>query len=1240
MKYYNVRDLLLWIQTTAVHPANQLFHLRFELLLGLLFSIPPEKFQGHPLTRRKFNVFIKDFETKSSDQFRMVEDYQPFNQLKLIPYFSSRKKYYFFYAGLERPYEYLRQFEDIFLMQTDGDSYTELMLLKRLFILSLEYQTRILEKMSLIGDSKTESESLYVPTQQFYNDISPLFKMDRQHYHILKEIPSIKPGDFTAYDEKKLYLSCLDIGLFSTLSVMLSNADFYYTTPQVHLKALYDFTSPLINKSDRKRGMQSLIFKQFVSRLQQKCLQFFTIRKILAQVLKKGTNQNLAASADIIARIDANKVFLFKATEHSYEFDSSRQVEKAMKELTKTIDVIKKEDIIGLHYLDDDEIIGVPVDKMEFWSIVVYESGTFDCKIDLPSDIVGNDSWIVHMLDLQSIFEFLSSDLALVKFLRADRELLSKTRAISADYLDRFSYYISNGESYSTMGRMPDMVYFSPHSWNDFYHEKLFEKYQDNIYELIEYDFPRTFNYVRKYIGDSYEVFNTRWLNGGYVVKYGDNLVWIMFPTHEFNCTAEEIELFSRLVGPLLADYLNRLREPLLKFFKGYNFEFQVKYRIGLYPASLVKRSRELQYLRPYIAQLQQKNPFLIVTKRLKDTFNIRSYILYDTKYLIDLFSPKENIGERFCIKKLIESLVHFFDPTLSESERDIIAQEFVNLNVPVSVKGYSVEPIPTLNPKLNEYKNYQSFSNADIAIVNREIAEYLSNSGEKPGEYHGDEAKRLNNLIFQFLQKKLEEEIRQFNKNLLLYAYKEVELLEGWREICRIKSGMDADKYTRYDVVQKHTEKMSEISNAANSAKYIIESILKVQPSGERTINDESWQYLQSISLALHDVSINSDLIHYQLVPQKIIINDLFEIDYVKGPAVLNLEEFNRIERRLKIELAKQTLANRINSLVSDVLEKKDDLASFSDEFNEVSEAFRAQFGFSFINFSTMLYILGCMNCFYENLFPLSLIPEQILVSKLKEKIKNPLSKADIKKMLDFACLSFSSYQPDDELIPTKLLRRKERVNLCPLVKLKSGEYLYGNQMCLSSLGIWHNSILSADFPYSLQQNSPIAESLKKYHEYLDHQLEKEAEDIAKKTLGRKNVAARIKNFKEISQTLPSTPSCGEIDVLAVNKKTRAISVLEAKNVNRKLIPAVVRRELDYFFSGTRQYLQKLTQKQEFISNHLKEVLNHFGVHDASGWKVRKAFVVNENYPSAYCPDQTVDFVLLDKLSNYLTKK
>lgn len=1232
LKNYNIRELFLWIQTTAVHPANQLFQIRFELLLCLLFSIRPEKFRNKDLTRDQFENFIEDFDKRFSHHFHAVEDWKPFNQLKLIPYFLNRGKYYFSYGNLERPYEFLRQFENLFLIDKDEDTPSEFLVIKKMLTLSLEFQSRIIERLTKIDEAKIKSEKIYVPTQAFFNEISLMFTIDPQQLSIFECLSILQPGAFK--DTRKGIYGSYDPELFSTFHVHLFNND-YYLLPQLHLEILYKFANQVVETSSNKEAIKALILKNFVWRLQRRCTQFFTIRKVLDRILQAGTNKNLAEGTDFVVRIDADKLFFFKVAKHSLEIDSSNHVENALMELQKIIDDIRKEQIIGLRYLNG-EVIAVPSGAMEFWAVMVFENTTLHYKIKLSRYPNRGNNWIVNMMDLNAIFEFLPSDMSLIKFLRNDQELSNKLKVVSVDYLDRFAYYISNTESYPRIGITPSMMIFRPHEWHDFFHEKLFQKYQDNIHKLVEFEFPNAFNHVKKYRDNIYEVIDTGWLSGGLAVKWDEHLTWVMYPPYGFNNTKEEIRWYSGLIGPLYADYLNRLHKPLVELFRKYNSDFEKDYLINIYPASYIERNEELRYLRSDVSQIKQNNPLAVVTYRIGGSHKILSWVIYDYQYLDYVFAPQENAGERFCIKQLIKSLVLFFDDKISEAEADHIAESFVDRYIPLRAKGYSCESFSVDNPRLDAYPKHQDISKADIAKVNSEIAEFLAMSNFKPGEYHGDEAKYINNSIFQFLQGRLEEEIRKYNQSLLFYAYEQIELIEGRREKSRIQFGMDASKYTEYDIIQKNIETTLEISTAATSAKHLIETLLKVGIKGTKVVTNEDWHYLHAIAVVLYDTATISDYIHFDIVSHILRITDLYEIEDIRGEETFSHEKFYQVESELKVNSARRLLV-KSKIMKHGEVQSDRDIIPFPDLLKEVNEAFKAQMGFSFDDFVTVLYVLGRMDLFHEYHFPLSLVSEQVLIRKLKENIQDSLDEAEIKKILNFASLDFTIYAPHEELIPSRLLRRKERLNLCPLIYLDPGEYLYGNQICLGVSRFWLHSITSADYPYALQENSPIDEALAKLHRHLDRELEKEAEVIARQTLGTDNVESTIDNFKRLSPSFPAKPDCGEIDLLAINRYMRTIFVLDAKNRNRKIRPYDIRQEMKKYFEGKRSYLALLTQKERFVQLNLKEILNYFAIQSDEGWEVRKAFVVNTNYPSAYCLEKGVDFVLLSNLPAYL---
>jgi hypothetical protein len=1235
MQKYNPRELLLWIQTTAIHPANQIYQIRFEVLLALLFSIPAEQFEENAITRDEFRRFVKYFEDEFVRYFLMLEDWQPFSQLKQIPYFFDKKKYFFFYGHLERPYEFLQQFGTIFLLPKYQETFGEISKLRNLFVLSLQFQNNLIEKIIILEESKIEAQKIYVPSQEYFSEICPFFEIDSQKLYLLEDHSCIEAGAFQIAEEEILS-KCLDVELFKTFHIRLKENN-YFLIPQLHLEILYKTAKRTILESKNKELLTSLIHKNFISQVQKNCFRFFTIRNITDKVLQVGTNKNLSDGADTIVRVDADKLLLFKVAEHGYEVDLSEQVEDAIRTAQTIISNIEKEEIVGLHYLND-EIIAVPVSKMEIWAIVVYENTTLNCRITLKHVIKKPTTIVISIIDLQAIFDYLSSGLSFIKFLKNDKELLSISTIQSSDYIDRFAYYISNGEAYLKMGATPTLLVFAPHQWHNFHLEKLFKKYQDDIFELIEREFPNYFNRAKKCDDNIYEVIETGMLNGGRVVKFGTNLVWIMYPLDGFNNTEDEISSYSRLLGPLYADYVNKLREPLSKLFKKYDFNFQTGYRIVLYPASYIERDEHLQFLKPYVSQLSQSMPLLVVTKRISNSWNIRSSVIYDFKYLEYLFAPKENEGERFCISQLIRSLMLFFNKNLREPKAGLIAQEFVDKYIPIRIKGYAFEAIPVHNPLLDSYGRHQDMSISDISRVNREVAEFLSKRNIEPGIYQGDDAKNLNNQIFQFLQNKLEEEIKEYNDSLLFHAYREVELIEGRREKNRLQLGLDASKYIEYDIISRSVETTEEISTAAVSAKYIVETTLKVGCHGRKSITDEDWHYLQALAVVLEETTTISDYIHYDIFPHSLKISDLYEIEDIKGKDAFSHEEFYKAESKLKVDSAKKTYEQRKENTIPEQPEGVRLVKPFPQKLQEVDSAFKTEYGFSLDNFGTVLYVLGCLNLSCEHHSPLSLVSEEVLIGKLKEHIKEPPEESEIKKILKFASLRFGIYKPNEVLITSQLLRRKERLNLCPLIYLEAGQYLYGNEMCLGASRIWLQAISSADIPYELPENSPIEQALTKLHRYMDTELEKEAEVIATQALGGNNVECRINNFKRLSPSFPAKPDCGEIDLLAVNQSTKTIFVIDAKNRSRKIRPYDIRQELKKFFEGGKSYLSQLNKKEEFVKKNLKDILAHFSIHADKEWKIHKAFVVSTNYPSAYYRGMNVHFVLTSKLADFLS--
>jgi len=319
-----------------------------------------------------------------------------------------------------------------------------------------------------------------------------------------------------------------------------------------------------------------------------------------------------------------------------------------------------------------------------------------------------------------------------------------------------------------------------------------------------------------------------------------------------------------------------------------------------------------------------------------------------------------------------------------------------------------------------------------------------------------------------------------------------------------------------------------------------------------------------------------------------------------------------------------------------SEILEPETSVSDLPKPMEGVNDVFVEELGFSLEDLLQMLFNLGRIPQSSECWFPLVIVEEEILLRNLENFFKNQ-TRDTIRAMLDFATLGFNSYDDVADFIPSRLLRLKDRLTLCPLVRIAPDQLMFGNQMCLAACNLWLSYICRGDMPFSETSNSKIQHAIKQLHKFLDDKHEERIGAIARGIFGPRNVEDKISNFRRLSPSLPSRPDCGEIDVLAVNKNTKTLFVLDAKNRNRKYRPADIARDLRDFFDDPESHLVHLTKKWEFIEDNLPAVLSHFGVDDVAGWKVKKAFVVPLNYAFLHDTRNDVDVILAGELEDYL---
>ncbi|MCB0760341.1 MAG: hypothetical protein KDC12_02375 [Flavobacteriales bacterium] len=1225
LKQFEPQEFFFWLQALMIHPNNQLYTARLEFLMGCLFSIPPAEFENKVPTQADLQFLFTEIEEEYSDTFWMLEDFEAFDQRKPVPVFIEGKRYFPFNIGLERPAEYYRHIADLYFLHEDDDFDSDLYNFKADYLESLQFQSDLLRKMLALPESNEESENVYVPSQSFVDELKPFFE-----YQDLEsaDASSIQLGYHQLKTQQKIFDLIHPFELFDS-PITTINDSMYWLYPHIHFNTFLKRGVALL-KADAKR--KNAVYENFKTRLRNQCLKFFTSRSYIPAMFVKGSDQNiLEDQVEFAVLVDTNKLFLFSAIPHSPKENISKDLTKTINKLLKLKRQIQKQEMVGYFQVGLNETYGLLTKDLEIWCFPIFENTTLNCLAGTNAGKDGDIIFPLSYMDLQAIFNRIGKPFDFLKFLREELHLKEgKMRGFMGEFMDRFAYYIGNDNSYSRSGMKMDGVYFVPHIWHEYFMEEQYALHQDEAYAIIEAKFPGFFNIKRQYKEDIYLCLETSNFHGAYLARMKKRDVWILPPMSGHEQDPESMHFTYDLIMPLLADYLTELDAEFSKLFKMNDaFEYN-NYEMFVFPVNAVKGIARYDYLQSAVSRINDNNPIVFETLQFQRA-NIKTVVVFDHQLLQNVFSSPENTGERFCIKELTKSILLFCNE--SEDKAEATAQQLIDSHLPLDIKGYSVEAFFTHNPGLQEYSLPKEINETDIATVNRKLAQFLVEQGYESGDYTGKAAIALTYKMYGFLQEMLEKEIAKYSDHLLTYAYSQLELLKGEAEQHQLKSGMQAKGRVRYDILESTKERENTQSQVTVSAKHIIHTILKQGISGERFVTAEVWTELLAIAKVIIETTMIYDHIQYDLRKHILRLTSQYVIESHVENEVIDTYAYMLHRAQVKVSNAKEA-----HTRATAEQEVHDEVKPMPEELHELDAAFYQQFGFHYDNLIFILHALRSLGLQDPHYFPLTIKPVDEIITKIQEIDKLNIPENEIKTAIQFLSLKEGIYPAKAVLIPSEVMRSKERINVSPFIQMKDGQILYGNEVVANALRFWMQPF-HGNFPFQLPKNSVVQKAIDNRHRLLDQYLEEDSEAEAKKILGEENVEARILNFKRLSPAFNKREPCGEIDLLCINKSTKKLFVLDAKNINHRSSVYYVRQNIDEFFKGEKSYLVKLEKKKQFVETNLADILAHFKVSNPvlSQWVVRQAFVTNTSYFAAYSKENRVDFVLIDQLENFL---
>ncbi|HEX3080645.1 MAG TPA: hypothetical protein VHQ04_09285, partial [Puia sp.] len=741
-KAYNFSELLNWLQVIICYPSNQRFINRIEFLIGQLLAIPSNEFKGDPVTRQDI-VRLFDGTKKSYDAlFFTYEDFTAFPQENLIPLFFEGERFYFFYAGLERPYEYYTELIDRYFISPLKDI-PGMQEIKSLLDSSLCFQTQLLLKIREEYKKPVNQEGICIPDDTFYQSVVRFFydvfqpKNELVAYAI--PIGAVKHKSLQEIMEALIGMKLFNKKLFVNMGDRVA-----WLYPHLHCKMIMDMARSLVQENS---SAHALLQQNLCDRLIYASHNLFSLYKTVINVTSDKGTVNL--NIDHAVFTDRNKLILFKTVEYSWQEDVSDALEAAIYAGGKTVDKLKSLPELTIAVSSDDTY-QVSTAQIEIILIVVFDILTLNVKAVIQKLTWNYDQlYCLAFMDLLALFSELKHGMNVIKYLKDENALRKSAKGYMGEYIERFAFYIQNGNTFTRTAQTYNFVTFVPHMWHDYLHPKLWENAKDEAAWLeIHRKTKNFFNMVEKPEPGIWRLTKTSNTSGAFLLQLPSTFVWVMLPDFSQQLTEFEFSTSYNLVGELFKEYLKKHEDSFTKLLS----------EIGLSPSRasiLFIPQRRFDFSHwSFLKQYFTGSDTGIEIQSLyeNDRNEMASFLVFDGEKLGNHFSGKQNDGERLCMTLYINSLCILAG--MSAVDAHAKAQEFVDQILPVAPKRYSAAYVTVENPKLSMYNPPCRFNDSDFGAVNRLISAWIMQNQILPGSYEGPKAMEIAGNLYTYILK------------------------------------------------------------------------------------------------------------------------------------------------------------------------------------------------------------------------------------------------------------------------------------------------------------------------------------------------------------------------------------------------------------------------------------------------------------------------------------------------------
>lgn len=425
--------------------------------------------------------------------------------------------------------------------------------------------------------------------------------------------------------------------------------------------------------------------------------------------------------------------------------------------------------------------------------------------------------------------------------------------------------------------------------------------------------------------------------------------------------------------------------------------------------------------------------------------------------------------------------------------------------------------------------------------------------------------------------------------------------------------------------------DRVQKANDAAVSSRFLIEYVAAQPPAGSRSINLERYDEMLAVAADIVTRGILSDAVNYGLSDARLSILPSGRLGISKEDSYyLSLGVFakNRAARIL----------NQANSIASAVSETRGSGVDRSQFAEEIEEASRAEFGFTYKQLGDVLGELVGLAA-EQDVEP-ALMPEEGLIDSLV--VRTGLDVELCRRVIDHLAI-----RPRQEFVgslkadvyPWRYGRDMSYVRR-PLIARPTGagetEIVWGMRRCFSALGAWLDLFDSG----RLKAKSA---AMKKCIGVVRHKITEGFNDFVAARLSEVagvSVHPRAKKFGRLRIEAGRGKDLGDVDVLVLDLANRSLIAVETKDFEVARTPAELSNEVDKLFEGEGSALVHHMQRVSWLKINMPHVLRHYGINSSANWTVEGVIVVSEPLVSSAMRSSSIPVLTLDEMIARLKRK